>query len=223
MIEITLPAVQKLLETKVDPLKVSIPDGIGLKRWRTWPKRWHLHWPCSFTPPLTSGASIVPADWRTAHVTPVVKKGGKVQARILLTYLIVISTIMDHAQKHGPYAITVTDKMRTVSKTQGSQFRKKVAPYTRREIMLSHYVLSSSGLVSTSFCPTSWREQQSLFFFGGGGGGSSVTARCVSASVSCCGLSESWICLIWMLCRIGFIVGKPKVLWSICCCDKNWS
>lgn len=57
---------------------------------------------------------IVPADWRTAYVTSVLKKGGKAQTRKLPIYLPykafharplsisnVVSTIMDYAEKHG--------------------------------------------------------------------------------------------------------------------------
>ena len=108
-INITPQGLEKLL-TKLDPSKASGPDELKPRILRELDKEISPILSLIFQKSLDTG--VVPSDWRTAHVSPIYKKGSKynpVNYRpISLTCIcckllehIVVSSIMNHADIHN--------------------------------------------------------------------------------------------------------------------------
>ena len=106
---ITPNGVEKLL-TKLDPSKASGPDELKPRILKELAKEISPILSLIFQKSLDTG--VVPSDWRTAHVSPIYKKGSKYNPEnyrpISLTCIcckilehIVVSSIMNHADTHS--------------------------------------------------------------------------------------------------------------------------
>ena len=108
-IHITPPGIEKLLK-KLDPSKASGPDELKPRLLKELAHEISPILSLIFQKSLDTG--IVPSDWRTAHVSPIYKKGSKYNPEnyrpISLTCIcckilehVVVSSIMTHADTHN--------------------------------------------------------------------------------------------------------------------------